>query len=84
MLVHFFVETRIRPCYMYIHEDELTQDLVLPAAHSLWALLRGIMIDRLSSWRGCLDLDYSPSKPSSKMARFAAATCSLYLYSLAS
>lgn len=76
MLMYLFVETHIRPCYMYIHEDEETQ--VLAAAHSLWTMVPGIMVERLSSWRGRLDSDYSPSKPSSKMARFADVAASMF------
>ena len=76
MLMYMFVETRIRPCYMYIHEDGELQ--ALATAHSLWTLVRGIMVERLSSWRGRSDSDYSPSKPSSKMARLAAVAASMF------
>ena len=52
MLMYMFVDTRICPCYMYIHDDGDSQALV--AAHSLWTFVRGIMVERLSFWRGGL------------------------------
>ena len=76
MLMYMFVETRIRPCYMYIHEDDELQ--ALATVHSFWTLVRGIMVERLPSWRGRSDSDYSPSKPSSKMAQLVVVAASMF------
>lgn len=78
LAIYMIVDTRISPRYMYIHEDEIVQDVALSIADSMWTLLRCIMIERLSSWRGRLDSDYSPSKPASKFARVTAAAASLF------
>ena len=78
MVVHLFVDTRVRPGYVFVHEDEMQQDAALVVAQRMWTLLRCIMIERLSAWRGRLDSDYSPSKGASKLARYTAAAASLF------
>lgn len=72
LIMYLFVETRILPCYVYIHEDEIMLDMARELATQTWACLRRALGERLSMHRGRLDLDYSLSKPSFKIARFAA------------
>ena len=76
LIMYLFVETRILPCYVYFHEDEVMQDMAREFAIQNWTCLRRALIERLSVHWGRLDSDYSPSKPSSKIARFAAVAAS--------
>lgn len=54
LVVYLIVDTRINPRYMYIHEheDEIAQETTFSITDIMWTLLRCIMIERLSSWRG--------------------------------
>lgn len=69
LIIHLFAETRMRPGYVYVHEDEIPQYFVLDTAHSICTFVKGIIIEHLSSWRGLLDSDYSPAKPTLKIVQ---------------
>ena len=80
MLMYMFVETRIRPCYMYIHEDDDLQ--ALATAHSLWTLVRGIMVERLSILKREIGLGLLPVQALLQDGTVCCC-CSLYVLPLA-
>ena len=64
------------PCYVYIHEDRIATETAMVFVTETWPCLRHALRERLAGFRGRLDSDYSPSKPASKIARFAAIAAS--------
>ena len=76
MLVYLLVDSRVPPCYVFIHEPGL--QAMQEIATGLWrdvCCTLGELLVRSSSRR---DWDYSPSKPASKVARMAARTASFF------
>ena len=62
LIMYFFVENKILPCYVNIHEDEVMQDMVQELSIQTWKYLRRALGERLSVHRGRLDSNYSLSK----------------------
>ena len=78
IIMHLFVDSRVVPYYVYIHEDEVAQDVAREYACETWGCLSRALRARLTGFRGRLDSDYSPSKPVSKIARLAAVAASWF------
>ena len=76
LVMHMIVDSRISPCYVYVHEDEVPPSVARDYAVETWSCLRRALGVRLAVFRGRLDSDYSPSKPASKIARLAAVAAS--------
>lgn len=78
LVMHMVVDSRVTPCYVYVHEDEVSQSVARDFAVETWSCLRRALRARLAGFRGRLDSDYSPSKPASKIARIAAVAASWF------
>ena len=76
LLMYMIVDSRLSPCYMYIHEDALPVTEARGLAMAVWRQVCCTLSERLVGSRGRQDWDYSPSKPASKIARLAARAAS--------
>lgn len=56
LFIYIIVESRILPRYVYIHEDKIMQDMAGEFVVQTWVYLRHTLSERLSKFRGCLDL----------------------------
>ena len=74
--MYMIVDSRLSPCYMYIHEDALPVTEARGLAMVVWRQVCCTLSERLVGSRGRQDWDYSPSKPASKIARLAAKAAS--------
>ena len=78
MLVYLIVDSRVPPCYVYIHEPGLQEMQVFFTATRLWRDVCCTLGELLVRSTGRRDWDYSPSKPASKVARMAARAASFF------
>ena len=81
LIMYMIADTRIAPCYVYVHEEMHSSARALELGEFTWFCLRWAITEQLASCRGRLDSDYFPSKPASKMARFGAAATSWFAQS---
>ena len=54
-VVQIVAQSDIDPCYMYVHEDDLSSEGALCLAQQQWRLVRGIVEERLSLVRERVD-----------------------------
>ena len=78
MIMYVIADTSIAPCYVYVHEDMHSPARAFELGEFTWFSLRRALMEQLTSFRGHLNLDYSPSKPALKIARFAAVAASWF------
>ena len=79
--MYMIADTRIAPCYVYVHEEMHSLARALELGEFTWFSPYRALIEQLASSRGRLDSDYSPSKPTSKIARFATVAASWFAQS---
>ena len=80
--MYLFVDSRSTPCYVYVHEDGLGAWEMLAIATSMWRKVCCALNELLAIASKRKVLDYSPSKPASKIAYMAARATSLLSSSL--
>lgn len=78
LTVYMIVDSRVLPCYVVTHEDEMPHNEAKKLVVHTWMCMRRRMGEHLAGFWGCLDSDYSPSKPAPKIASFAAVATSLF------
>ena len=78
LIMYVIADTSIAPCYVYVHEDTQSLERAFELGEFTWFSLRRALMEQLTTFRGRLDSDYSPSKPASKIARFAAVAASWF------
>ena len=81
LIMYVIADTSIAPCYVYVHEDTQPTERAIELGEFTWFSLRRALMEQLTSFRGRLDLDYSPSKPALKIARFTAVAASWFAQS---
>ena len=80
--MYVIADTSITPCYVYVHEDTQPTERAIELDEFTWFSLWRALMEQLTSFQGRLDSDYSPSKPASKIAWFAAVAASWFSQSL--
>ena len=78
LIMYFHADTQIAPCYVFVHEDGIPDAVAQSIGQRYWLGTCQVMREQLATFRGRLDAHYSPSKPASKIARFAAAAASMF------
>ena len=76
LIMYLIVDSRIPPCYMYIHEDTLPAVEARGLAMVVWRQVCCTLSEHLVGSRGWQEWDYSLSKPASKIARLVAKAAS--------
>ena len=76
MLMYMIVDSRVSPCYIYIHEDTLPAAEARGLATVVWRQVCCTLSEKLVGSWGRQDWEYSPSKPASKIARLGAKAAS--------
>ena len=72
LIMYMIVDSKVPPCYMYVHDDALLPSEATGLATQIWQQFCCTLSERLVGSRGQQDWDYSPSKPASKIARLTA------------
>ena len=78
LIMYFHADTQITPCYVFVHEEGIPDSIAQSIGQRYWIGTCQVMREQLATFRGRLDAHYSPSKPASKLARFAAAAASVF------
>ena len=74
--MYMIVDSRISPCYMYVHEDTLPTREARGLVTVVWRQVCCTLSERLVGSWGWQDWDYSLSKSALKIARLAAKAAS--------
>ena len=71
LIMYMIVDSRVSPCYMYIHEDALPATEARGLAMVVWRQVCCTLSERLVGSRGRQDWDFFPFKLALKIAWLA-------------